>query len=277
MRLFSIEVGCAAMLLLATAAGAEVRRIEAVGAVPIYADRPEKRGAVAPRDGAIRKALREAVERVAEEFIADLPLSVFEPGGEEPDVIEELGSEGPDLEAVLGQKMVLYTSRFRVVEDRGERPALFADDPAVTSEYVVIVEVHVDVERVRERLVQKGIIPEGIAGGETQTLYLQVEGLTAYPAYEGLRAILLDDRVGVESVVAVEMRRGRTLLRLESEIGAAELLEKLRMLAPPEMKLVPLHVAPDRVHIAVDWSGPVEPSGEDELPPGPADSAADPR
>jgi hypothetical protein len=277
MRLFSIEVGCAAMLLLAPAAGAEVRRIEAVGAVPIYADRPEKRGAVAPRDGAIRKALREAVERVAEEFIADLPLSVVEPGGEEPDVIEELGSEGPDLEAVLGQKMVLYTSRFRVVEDRGERPALFADDPAVTSEYVVIVEVHVDVERVRERLVQKGIIPEGMAGGETQTLYLQVEGLTAYPAYEGLRAILLDDRVGVESVVAVEMRRGRTLLRLESEIGAAELLEKLRMLAPPEMKLVPLHVAPDRVHIAVDWSGPVEPSGEDELPPGPADSAADPR
>jgi hypothetical protein len=273
MRLFSIEVGCAAMLLLAPAAGAEVRRIEAVGAVPIYADRSHQRGAVAPRDAAIRKALREAVERVAEEFIADIPLSV----GEEPDVIEEEGSEGPDLEAVLGKKMVLYTSRFRVVEDRGERPALFADDPAVTSEYVVIVEVHVDVERVRERLVQKGIIPEGIAGGETQTLYLQVEGLTAYPAYEGLRAILLDERVGVESVVAVEMRRGRTLLRLESEIGAAELLEKLRMLAPPEMKLVPLHAAPDRVHIAVDWSGPVEPSGEDELPPGPADSAADPR
>jgi hypothetical protein len=273
MRLFSIEVGCAAMLLLAPAAGAEVRRIEAVGAVPIYADRSHQRGAVAPRDAAIRKALREAVERVAEEFIADIPLSV----GEEPDVIEEEGSEGPDLEAVLGKKMVLYTSRFRVVEDRGERPALFADDPAVTSEYVVIVEVHVDVERVRERLVQKGIIPEGIAGGETQTLYLQVEGLTAYPAYEGLRAILLDDRVGVESVVAVEMRRGRTLLRLESEIGAAELLEKLRMLAPPEMKLVPLHAAPDRVHIAVDWSGPVEPTGEDGLPPGPADSAADPR
>jgi len=250
-------------LWVATPAGAEVRRIEAVGAVPVYADQADS---IAPRDAAIRKALREAVERVAEEFIAEIPLTgpaAGVPAPDEPALIDVEGAEALDFDAVLGKKMVHYTSRFRVVEDRGERPALFAEDPRVTSEYVVIVDVHVDVERVRKRLVQKGIIPEGTAVGEVHTLYLEVEGLTVYPAFQRLRELLLDDEIGVESVIVVDLRHGRTLLRLEAETGAVELLESLLTLAPPEMKLVPLHAAPNRAHIAIEWSGPVALPGDE--------------
>ena len=88
----------------------DVRRLEAVGVVPL---KPTQRGSVGALDEAIQAALREAVSRVARSFLMD---------------VEPAGEDEVDLDEVLGKRMVPYTSRFRIVDDQGERPAMFAED-----------------------------------------------------------------------------------------------------------------------------------------------------
>ena len=44
------------------------------------------------------------------------------------------------LWAALGKNPLDYANRFRILEDRGERPALFTEIPGVSTEYVVLVE-----------------------------------------------------------------------------------------------------------------------------------------
>jgi hypothetical protein len=251
-------------------AAAETRTLEVVGSIPIGSKR---KAAVAPRDAAIEQALREAVVRVAQEFLADRPIELPDEGdlnrgtiddtnpdaSKVPDGAPGLEPEPADLGKILGKKMVPYTQRFRVIEDRGRKPALFAEDPDVSEEYVVIVEVQVDVERVRTKLIDAGLIRAGEIAAGSNEVRLEIEGLTAYPAYLAMRA-LLEGSMGSTGVYPVEMGRGRTILDVETEASAIEFLEKLLAGAPPELEIVPLHVSGNRVHVVAKWTPPPDPS-----------------
>jgi hypothetical protein len=128
----------AVLLGLAGAAGGEVRRVETVGSVPL----PSGAGAPGAREAALREGLAEAVRSIARDLLR--------------------ASADADPKAVahaLGPLPGPYVLRQRVVEDRGERPALLAADPAVRHEYVVVVEAEVDVDRVRRRLSEAGLSP----------------------------------------------------------------------------------------------------------------------
>ena len=141
-------------LLAAAPAPADLRETEAVGAVPLYAD---KRPASPPRDAAERKALSEAVRQVALQLLS----------AQDPAEVE------PRLGAALGADPKVYISRFRTLEDRGERPVLFSDDPQARAEYVVVVEAQVDADRVREAL-SRGGLPVTPAG-EARRIRVRVE------------------------------------------------------------------------------------------------------
>jgi hypothetical protein len=230
-------------LVLAGGADADVRRLEAVGAVRVDPENPRD---VAPRDAAISKGLREAVFRVAQEFLDDRSI--------------ELSSETeaePDLGKVLGRKMVPYTARFRVLEDQGLRPALFGSDSAVANEYVVIVEVDVDTDRVLSKLVEAGLIPAGTGLVTSTRVQVEVDGLTHYAAYEALREFLMS-AVGARGVYPVELEHGRTVLEVDTEGGSVELLERILQRAPPEFEIMPLHAATGSLHLAVNWSAPAK-------------------
>jgi hypothetical protein len=161
-------------------------------------------------------------------------------------------TEALDLEAILGKKMVPYTSRFRVIEDRGRRPALFADDPDVREEYVVIVEVHVDADRVQSKLVNAGLIPAGEMPLGRNEMLLEVEGLDAYPAYVAFRDLLVGP-VGAERVTPVEMSRGRALLYVQTTASAVDFLEALLTASPENLEIVPVQASRSRVHVVVSW------------------------
>lgn len=266
--------------LSAAAASAEMRTLEVVGTVPLG---PKGPASVAPRDAAIDQALREAVVRVAQEFLADRviagpdsdeldrgliepatrdpqPGSGFDSGSEHPGgssdataADADLGPDAPDLAVILGKRMVPYTLRFRVIEDRGRRPALFAADPEVSEEYVVIVEVQVDVDRVQAKLVDAGLIPPGEITVGSNKVRLEIEGLTLYPAYLAMRE-LLEGALGATGVYPLEMERGRTVLEIETQTSAVEFLEQLLAVAPPELKIVPLHASGNRVHVIATWT-----------------------
>lgn len=266
LMLMGSVLSAAIAALTAATAIAETRTLEVVGTIPIGA---QGSSTVVPRDAAIEQALREAVVRVAEEFLADRPIELPSADdlnrrmidGESPDLLRLPGGESdaepepPDLDAVLGKKMVPYTQRFRMIEDRGRRPALFADDPEVSEEYVVIVEVQVDVERVRSKLVEAGLIRASEAAVGSNEVRLEVDGLTVYPAYLAVRELLMG-ALGATGVYPVEMTRGRTVLDVQTEASAVEFLEKLLAEAPPELKIVPLHVSGNRVHVIAKWTPP---------------------
>jgi len=159
--------------------------MEAVGAVPLA---PDARHTSPLRDIAVRMALNEAVRRVALDLVP----------GMEPEEAAEF------LPEVLGDEPFDYTTRFRIIEDRGERPALFVEDPGVEFEYVVVVEAHIDADRVEKRLADAGLLMERSAGAPHRDLRLVVEDIESFAAYTALRETLID-RVGVENYQQSQM------------------------------------------------------------------------
>ncbi len=261
----------ALVLMGAAGVAAEVRRLEAVGAVPV---KPNRTGSASILDEAIQAALREAVSRVARTFLMDA-----EPAeGEDGEIEEE-----PSLEEVLGVKMVPYTTRFRITDDQGERPALFAEDPEVSTEYVVLVEVYVDADRVQERLIEAGLLRADVGLVPSHTLQLEVRGLDHYSAYEAMRALIAGPG-GARSVAPIGFASGVAVFRVElvtappprrparaadyptrehwSEVedavdrGGAELLRRLMRSGPPELVIRPLEVASDEIVVAAHWTPP---------------------
>ncbi|HEY8156866.1 MAG TPA: hypothetical protein VII72_22265 [Myxococcota bacterium] len=228
-------------LLAAPARAADLRVSEAVGAVPLHAD---ARPTSPPRDAAERKAMAEAVRRVALQMLTD----------QDPAEVE------PRLDAALGPDPMVYISRFRTLEDRGERPALFSDDPEARTEYVVVVEVQVDAGRVREALARSGLLVTPAGEERRFRVRLEAEGLTDYASYRALRETLIEG-VGVRSALPVEMERGRAAFDVESELAGDALVAALVQSAPPGLTLTPLETSPERVLLRVQLTPESVPGG----------------
>lgn len=247
-------IGLAAVIALglglAAESFAEIRRVEAVGVVPLE---PSRRGPVDVQEEAVQAALREAVSGVARDFLMEA-----EPGeDEEIDVME-----------VLGQRMVPYTARFRVLDDQGERPALFAEDPRVTSEYVVEVEVFVDADRVKQRLVEAGLLELDPAAGTVSLIQLEIRELSGYGAYQAVR-VLLTEGLGARQALPRSFERGTAVLDIELEGNDADasfLAERMLELSTPELRVRPLELDHGRLVVQVDWSPGVEEPGEPAAP-----------
>ena len=210
-----------ALLVSAPVAGAaDVRTVEAVGVIPLDTEAPPQR---APRDLALRAALFDAVWRVALEHLPGMDRT-------ETDSV---------LTGALGNEPRDYINRFRILEDRGERPALFIEDPEVENEYVVLVEVRVDADRVRERLADAGLLVAPSGEGGRVRLRVVIEDLESYRAYAALRRTLLEDLL-VRSALPVMMEHRRIVLEVEADRGAAQLRDELLRAAPEGLRITPL-------------------------------------
>lgn len=243
-------VFAAVCLLLAMPAAA--RTLESVGAVGVReGDRSD------PKERAVDAAVQEAVWRVAEELLVDAMI-VEDPGetapGGEPEPLEE-EREPLDLAAILGEDMVAYTTRFKVIEDRGLGPVLFVEDPEVVSEYVVVAEVVVETDRIRERLTVAGLIePEEVTSGLFE-VDLEIEGVLVYPALTAVRALLLE-QVGAESATPRLLERGRAVLGVTSGLPGPALVAALERAAPLHLTLVALEMGEGSARLAVSWNPP---------------------
>ena len=221
--------------------------MEAVGAAPIRVDTKIR---ASPRDAALNRALGDAVVRVALDLLApEVSQSPDAPANDSPPAAETEGSELKTAEekleerlaAALGDEPLDYAVRFRILEDRGERPALIVDDPEVESEYVIVVEVFVDTERVRRRIERRGftLLPSG-EGARVQ-IRLELLGVDRFGGYEWVRRSLAADS-RVRSVVPVEMERGRAVLEVDSGHQPEELLERLFQVIPAEIEIDPVAI-----------------------------------
>lgn len=220
-----------AALLVAGPSGAEVRRVEVVGVVPAGADAPSN---TPVREAALQAALAQGVARVARELLVEDAVM-------DPDF---------NLGAVLGGHPRDFTVRYQVLEDRGERRALLLADPEISTEYVVLVEVFVDVSRVASALDAAGLLAPTSPEGPGQVFRLVVVDLPSYRAYETLRRHLAE-QPGVSSVIPAEFEPGRVALRLTATLSPAELLDRLARSAPAGLSVEPLAIDAESVRIRV--------------------------
>jgi hypothetical protein len=130
----------------------------------------------------------------------------------------------------------------------------------VDFEYVVVVEAHIDADRVEKRLADAGLLMARSAGAPHRNLRLVVEDLESFAAYAALRETLIE-RVGVRSAVPVEMERGRAVLVVNTSGGPWQLLEELLLAAPPELLITPVDTREDALTLRI---------GLEELPRGAA-------
>jgi hypothetical protein len=214
-------------LLCALPAVAELRRVEAVGAVPAGADAPK---GVPIRRAALQAALREAVFGVGAELAGGLDSYT------EPLLSEALGKDPSD-----------FVVRYRIKEDRGERRPLLIHEPGVTSEYVVLAEADVDVGRVRQQLAAVGLIQRERPSQGHHVLVV-LEDLISYPALAALEEQLRADPK-VASVLPMEFVQGQAWLAVETSRSAAELLQRISRRPPEGVEIVPLGADEGRVHL----------------------------
>jgi len=197
-------------------------------------------------------ALREGVERVANALLVDSAQA------------QAVLAEKPNaVRAALGKDMVAYTSRYRIVEDRGERTALFTENPDFDTEYQVVVEVYVDVDRVEAQLVSAGLLAPAQPAKNLSGVRIEVRGLTEYAGYEAFRALLLDD-LGASEVSVVEFARGRIRMIVATESNQSDLVTDMQAAAPASLEIVPLEVD-DVLVLAVRWDSSAAPEA-DEVP-----------
>lgn len=255
------------VLASAQAKRAEVRRLEVVGAAPLGPSAPQGTN---PREVALAEALWEGVSRVAESLLFDSELP-------------EGATDSAPLRDALGRDTAALTRSFRILEDQGERPAVFSEDPAVTTEYVVVVEVKVDVERVKERLVAAGLLSRSEAAGELRAVRIEVQGLEVYPGYSQFLALVQGADPSIRSVTPLSFERGRSVLQVRSERNAAELLDRLLAQAPATLRLTPLGLegagesaGPERLLLQVDWKPPAAEGASEAVPGAGPETAPEP-
>ncbi len=257
-RSMAALLGGAFVLVVSGAARAELQRVEAVG---IYGIRDSMRSRVIPRDEAVARARWEGVSRVAIELIGESAPRDEEGAVEVPtEGFAPTDTEGPSedkvalLRTALGDDVLPYMRSYRILEDRGEVPVLFNDAPEVAVEYVVVVEVIVDVDRVTNALASAGLIDAARPAATTEAVVVELIGLSRYEALE-LVLEALREQTGATRIRTVEFSRERQVLSVEGPLGPDALLAKLARFKDPRLILKPIGVdaAGRRIRLTGRW------------------------
>jgi hypothetical protein len=187
-----------------------------------------------------------------------------EPGGS---FAQDPGNDGVEniLAGALGDDPLVYVNGYRIVEDRGERPALFVADPDAETEYVVVVEAQVSVDRVRNRLVERGLLAEAPMGqGERLSLRVTVDGLESYAAYLEVVDALRNEG-GARSAKLLEASSGRMVFEVAADHGGPQMLAGLVQARRPGLHITPLLSQDHHLAFRAAWepSTPAEGALED--------------
>ncbi|HIF95381.1 MAG TPA: hypothetical protein EYQ60_20035 [Myxococcales bacterium] len=280
------------LVMGAGGAAAELQRVEAMGS---YGIRESMRTKVIPRDEAVAKARWEGVSRVALELIGEAgpnqvdadpmdPSLSTDPGSREP-VLPPIDSPsgspidsslpegllgGPSegeivaLRNALGNDVLPFMRSYRILDDRGEVPVFVRDDPDVAVEYVVIIEVLVDVDRVTEALEVAGLIV-GMRSEEVgEAISVELLGLVRFEALEALLEALQGE-LGATRVQTIEFSRKRQVLLVEGPFGPGALSASLASLDSAELVLEPIGVdsVGRRIRLVGRWFPQLEPAEMD--------------
>ncbi len=256
-------------------------RIEAVGAV-LLEENASARQLEAARGEAFQRAIWEAVLRVAERLQEEdrvakaaraaeaAATQPSEPENEEVPA-EALTGEGEGestapvsreaLREALGDRPRRFTSRYRLMDDRGVRPRMFvpASEEGGDFEYLVVAEVDVDDGRVRSTLEGAGIIdpPQALtATTDTEQIRVVLWDLPGYSAYQAVKTTLAEGRAP-GAVVPIEFEPGRAVLGVNADIEPQRLARELIRTLPDELRVAGAVVEGHEVGLRIEYVPPI--------------------
>ena len=224
-------------LTLGVGAAAETRTVEEVGAVSYVAGNSSRQTA---RNRARDRALGNAVIRVASELLLEEGI---------------VSPPGSSLSQALGGQSVEYASRYRIVEDRGPGPAVLTAGGPDATEYVVVVRVEVDEERVRSRLRAAGFTEPSRRAQGGRSVRLQALGVDSYGAYQALLGAVRAQS-GVAGVVPNSFSESRIELRVDTRDVGHVLVSRLAAEPIPGLQIVPIRTGDDELSVRVFWTPP---------------------
>jgi len=113
--------------------------------------------------------------------------------------------------------------------------------------------VHVDADRVRQRLVRSGLVRGASGDTRRRSVRVVIEDVGTWASYRSVRTLL--DDVGVQSAVPFEMERGRAVLQVRGSRGPEDLMAALMRAAPPNLRLVQLGSDADTLRLRARFLG----------------------
>lgn len=241
-----VLVAAVAAVAAQDASADEPRVLRVVGVQPLDASASKAGG---PRQGAVNEALYEAVARVALELVDEYGPPVpdddaGEAGGDDATAPAERGEDW--LKGALGKDMTPFARSFRIVDDQGSRPVLFPGESKATHEYVVVVETTVDVDRVRDRLAEQGIIAVEVEEVGDDGVEIEALGLRHWSGYEALVALLEGPGVRASEVRPVEFEAGRAVVYAVVRGSPEDVLVRVLESAPIGLEITSGTVERDR-------------------------------
>ncbi|MFL2935208.1 MAG: hypothetical protein ACJZ7Z_00640, partial [Myxococcota bacterium] len=277
------------MLITQSVAHAEVRTLEVVGAVAVK-DKGTSRNT--PKDQAVQQGLRNGVMRVGSDLLFEnRMLKRAQSQSNDPTALPDLlagtalawetpvmpydSAQNVDMESVrkaLGSNMVPYTKSFRIIDDQGERPAIFTQTLDSANEYVVVIEVDVEADSVRKKLEEKGLI-EVQKRLRREGITLDLQGLVDYRLYSAMIDLLKGPTIQAATVIPEAFAQRRAELRVEGTWSASELETLIYSGVPSNLSLVTLEVndgeaasplwpwetsSGPKLSLRVGWAPPVE-------------------
>ncbi len=242
-RAFAIAIALVA--LVAGTASAELVRVEAVGSVPLAAG---VTGGSTARQAALEAGVREAVERAALDLASQAGAS----------------ATTESVRAALGSDLLLYASRFRILEDRGERAPLLEQSANAEREYVVTVEAFVDRARVRARLQQGGVLGAAPQPGARRALRIAFDGVDSYRLWARIERAL---GARGAKVRPLEFARGRILAEVETEEDGGKLVGRLGSALSDTLELSSVGMDGETLLVAVAARIPPEAATSPSVPP----------
>jgi hypothetical protein len=176
-------------------------------------------------------------------------------------------SDGPSddemaaLRAALGKDVLPYMRSYRILDDRGEVPVLFNDEPDVSVEYVIVVEVIVDVDLVTRALQDAGLIAVMNSQVGSESVVVELVGLARHEALEVVLEALRS-QFGATRIRTIEFSRERQILAVEGPFGPDALSAKLAGFEDPRLVLEPIGVDSEgrRIRLLGRWFPQVDAS-----------------
>lgn len=187
-----------------------------------------------------------------------------EPLVEDPDRPSE--DQIAELRKALGKDVLPYMRSYRILDDQGEVPVFIRDDPEVVMEYVVVVEVLVDVDRVTSALEEAGLIARSAAVPSEEAISVELLGLSRFEAVEVL-LVALREQFGATRVRTVEFSRERQVLLVEGPFEPRTLSAKLARFENSRLILEPIGIDSRgrRIRLMGRWfPEPEQPDEEDQ-------------
>jgi hypothetical protein len=229
-RVGSAGWGCALVALaglvgLPSAAVGEVITQEGIGEAPVWKAGQGPENPAPAQQRALRAAIEDAVTRATQELVT---------------------AEDPYLDAesavgALGDDLVSYAARYRLVEDRGIVEPEVSPEAGVEAHYVIVINAQIELDRIRNKLAREGLLVFQVDDRPRSRRLLILEGDLSYTGY---REILEALREGGTPTEPNGFRRGEIALDIETAAGEVELARSLQQQLGPRFRLEPAVVDP---------------------------------